>query len=118
MLYIEGRFHVDTEQCQNVNIIDVARKLGMHLVQKQGRVYTLCPFHNDRKIGSAIVGGKKNIFTCFSCGTVVGTIKLVQKVLGLEDRTEFPKVMMWFIENFPHINYELLSDEDLIRLKK
>ena len=36
MLYIEGRFHVDTEQCQNVNIIDVARKLGMHLVQKQG----------------------------------------------------------------------------------
>ena len=64
------------------------------------------------------MGGKKNIFTCFSCGTVVGTIKLVQKVLGLEDRTEFPKVMMWFIENFPHINYELLSDEDFNTVKE
>lgn len=37
----------------------------------------LCPFHNDRKIGSFLVTDGKKLFKCFSCGTGGDVIKYV-----------------------------------------
>lgn len=42
----------------------------------------LCPFHNDRKIGSFIVTDGKKIFKCFSCGTGGDVIKYVSLRTG------------------------------------
>lgn len=51
------------------NIVDVLTDdLGVEL-HRSGAEYTaLCPFHNDRHLGSFKVSERKNIATCFSCG--------------------------------------------------
>ena len=46
----------------------VTEDLGVEL-HRSGAEYTgLCPFHNDRHLGSFKVSERKNIATCFSCG--------------------------------------------------
>lgn len=50
------------------NIVDVMEELGFEL-KKHGKDYQcLCPFHNDRHLGSFTVSERKNLFYCFSCG--------------------------------------------------
>ena len=53
-------------------------------LRKRGVEYEgLCPFHNDRHLGSFKVSPAKNICTCFSCGATydpVGFIMAMEKV--------------------------------------
>ena len=50
------------------NIIDVMEDLGVELHRSGATYEGLCPFHNDRHLGSFKVSESKNIATCFSCG--------------------------------------------------
>ena len=49
------------------SIVDVIG--DFYELRKNGKDYTcLCPFHEDRHLGSFKVSPTKNCYTCFSCG--------------------------------------------------
>lgn len=62
------------EVLKQASIIDVMNYYGLNLSHNK----CLCPFHNDNN-PSMVVNPKKNIATCFSCGTGGNTISFVQK---------------------------------------
>lgn len=49
------------------------------LYRKGGYDKGLCPFHNDKHIGSFVVSDRKGIYKCFSCGEGGDTISFVKK---------------------------------------
>lgn len=55
----------------------------VRLIRQGGYLKGLCPFHNDRHIGSFIVSDKKGIFKCFSCGIGGDAIKFIAELDGL-----------------------------------
>lgn len=61
------------------NILETRIKL----VKKGGYYKALCPFHNDRRIGSFVVSSKKGIFKCFSCGVGGDAIKFISLYDGV-----------------------------------
>lgn len=73
------------------NVIDQVRQLPtssivetrVRLIMRSGLYKGLCPFHNDRHIGSFVVSDKKQIFKCFSCGTGGDGIKFVALFDGI-----------------------------------
>lgn len=49
-------------------------------LEKKGRNYaSLCPFHDDKSLGSFSVSREKGLFKCFSCNTGGNAITFVQK---------------------------------------
>lgn len=72
-------------------LIDQARTLRitsvlgtrMTLENKNGYYKGLCPFHNDRTIGSFDASDKKQIWKCFSCGVGGDTVKFVSMFDGI-----------------------------------
>lgn len=51
---------------------------------KQGTAYAaLCPFHDDRRLGSFMISPQKNIYTCFSCGAHGGPVDFVMRRLSI-----------------------------------
>lgn len=67
------------------NIMDVLTyDLGVQL-HRSGSEYTgLCPFHNDRHLGSFKVSESKNIATCFSCGRTWNPIDALMEGLHMD----------------------------------
>ena len=75
----------------SVNIIDLANEVIKsadivevisHYIKlkKKGRNYaSLCPFHDDKSLGSFSVSREKGLFKCFSCNTGGNAITFVQK---------------------------------------
>lgn len=75
----------------SVNIIDLANEVIKsadivevisHYIklEKKGRNYaSLCPFHDDKSLGSFSVSREKGLFKCFSCNTGGNAITFVQK---------------------------------------
>ena len=67
-------------------VTDVIQDAG-YTLHRQGSAYKcLCPFHDDRHIGSFIVNERKNYYKCFSCGAKGDAIKFVQEYHHLEYR--------------------------------
>lgn len=63
-------------QLKSMDISDII-KLRIPLV-RYGQAYkAICPFHNDKKIGSFVVTPSKGIFKCFSCDTGGDGIKFI-----------------------------------------
>ena len=61
-------------------------------LRKSGVEYEgLCPFHNDRNIGSFMVSPKKNICHCFSCGAHADPVGFIMKMENLS----FPDAIRW-----------------------
>lgn len=53
-------------------------------LHKQGVGYAaLCPFHDDRRLGSFMVSPSKNIYTCFSCGAHGGPVDFLMRHLKI-----------------------------------
>lgn len=73
-------------------MIDQARSLPqttvvgsrISLIRKGTSYKGICPFHNDRKIGSFDVSDRKQIWKCFSCGVGGDTIKFVSLYDGID----------------------------------
>lgn len=54
--------------------MDVVKYYGLNVIGNK----SICPFHNDKN-PSFVINEKKNIATCFSCGTKGNVISFVQK---------------------------------------
>ena len=50
------------------SIVDVLDEFGYELQRKGKNYLCLCPFHDDRHIGSFVVNPNRNTYTCYSCG--------------------------------------------------
>ena len=73
------------------NIVDVMEELGFDL-KKRGNAYEcLCPFHDDRHIGSFKVSATKNVATCFSCGWSGGPIDFLME----QEHLSYPDALRW-----------------------
>ena len=55
------------------------------------RYKALCPFHDDKSIGSFIVYPKGNCYKCFSCGASGGVVEFLMEREGLS----FPDAIRW-----------------------
>ena len=61
-------------------------------LKKSGvRYKALCPFHDDKSMGSFIVYPHGNCYTCFSCGAKGGVIEWLMKHEGLS----YPDALRW-----------------------
>ncbi len=67
--------HVITS-VRSLNLITVMSS-RMELSRKSGHYKGLCPFHNDKTLGSFVATESKNIWKCFSCGVGGDAIKFV-----------------------------------------
>lgn len=53
------------------------------LIHSSGQHKGLCPFHDDKTIGSFVVTNKKGIFKCFSCSTGGDGIRYISLIDGI-----------------------------------
>lgn len=65
----------------------LADYLGLDYQDKGGRFLVLCPFHADKRLGSAFLHDGR--FYCFSCGESADYVDLVRRVKGVS----FPKAV-------------------------
>ena len=72
------------------DIVDVVGDF-VDLKKRGVRYLGLCPFHDDRHIGSFVVYPKKNVFKCFKCDAKGGPVEFVMKHEGLS----FPDAIRW-----------------------
>ena len=72
------------------SIVDV---VGEYVdLRKSGTGYVgLCPFHNDRSIGSFQVSPAKNMCKCFSCGKSADPVAFIMMM----ERLDFPDAIRW-----------------------
>lgn len=85
---------IDEQTIQRVkdsaNIVDVIS--DFYELRKDGVNYQcLCPFHDDRHLGSFKVSPRRNIFKCFGCGEQGGPIDF----LMLHEKLSFPDAIRW-----------------------
>lgn len=72
------------------DIVDVVGDF-VDLKKRGVRYLGLCPFHDDRHIGSFVVYPKKNVFKCFKCDAKGGPVEFIIKHEGLS----FPDAIRW-----------------------
>ena len=61
-------------------------------LKKSGvRYLGLCPFHDDRHIGSFVVYPKGNVFKCFKCDAKGGPVEFIMK----HENLTFPDAIRW-----------------------
>ena len=72
------------------SIVDV---VGEYVdLRRSGTGYLgLCPWHNDRSIGSFQVSPSKNICKCFSCGRSADPVAFVMSM----EKLDFPDAIRW-----------------------
>lgn len=65
--------------------LDINKIIGSYIkLERSGRNYKgLCPFHDDKRIGSFIVSNDINKFKCFSCEAKGDGIHFVSEYLGI-----------------------------------
>lgn len=74
------------------NIVDVVRDFYDLKRDGQGGSWTcLCPFHEDRHLGSFKVSERRNIYKCFSCGEQGGPIDFLMK----HENLTYPDAVRW-----------------------
>ena len=61
------------------------------LKKKGVRYLGLCPFHDDRHLGSFVVYPKGNCFKCFVCGAKGGVVEFLKE----HERLSFPDAIRW-----------------------
>ena len=77
------------------NIVDV---IGDFLtLKKRGSHFeTLCPFHDDRRLGSFVVSPSHNCFVCYSCGAKGGPIEFLMK----HQNMTYPDALRWLAQKY------------------
>lgn len=72
------------------NVVDVIS--DFYELHKRGLYYEcLCPFHEDRHLGSFKISEKRNTYTCFSCGAHGGPIDFLMQ----HERLTYPDALRW-----------------------
>lgn len=70
-------FYSEVIQAVKVIPIEEVAKTRLEVVKRGRNHKALCPFHNDEKVGSFVVGGNVNVYKCFSCGESGDAIDLI-----------------------------------------
>ena len=66
-------------------------------LKKKGVNYQcLCPFHNDRHIGSFVVSPRKNTYSCYSCGAHGDAIEFLMSKQGLN----YSDALRWLAKKY------------------
>ena len=77
------------------NIVDVIS--DFLTLKKRGSHYeTLCPFHDDRRLGSFVVSPSHNCFVCYSCGAKGGPIEFLMKHQSMN----YPDALRWLAQKY------------------
>ena len=63
-------------------IVDVFADAGITLHRQGSSLACLCPFHQDRELGSFVVNERLNIYKCFSCDAKGDPVKFVMDYYG------------------------------------
>lgn len=61
---------------------DVLRDQGVELTRRGRQLLGLCPFHEDRHIGSFVVNERGNYYVCFACGAKGDAMKALMELTG------------------------------------
>lgn len=70
------------DSIRNIDISHIMKKY-ITLVKRGNNYLAICPFHNDRNLGSFVVSSDKGIFKCFSCGVGGDIIKFVSLIKNI-----------------------------------
>ena len=66
-------------------------------LKKKGVNYQcLCPFHDDRHIGSFVVSPRKNTYSCYACGAHGDAIEFLMAKQGLS----YPDALRWLAKKY------------------
>ena len=72
------------------DIVDVVGEF-VHL-EKKGKEYQgLCPFHDDRHMGSFSVSPQKQMYMCFACGAGGDALSFVMRVKNIN----YQEALLW-----------------------
>ena len=72
------------------SIVDVIG--DFYELRKRGTDYEcLCPFHNDRDLGSFKISPNRNVYTCFSCGAHGGPVDFLMS----HENLSYPDALRW-----------------------
>lgn len=77
---------------------DIVDVLGdFYTLQKRGvNYYCLCPFHEDRHIGSFVINPRTNTCHCFSCGQGGDAIAFLMR----HERLTYPDALRWLARKY------------------
>ena len=64
-------------------VADVLRDHGVELTPRGRQLLGLCPFHEDRHLGSFVVNERGNYYKCFACGATGDAVKVLREMDGL-----------------------------------
>ena len=65
-------------------VSDVLQDRGVTLVRKGTSLLGLCPFHDDKHIGSFVVNERMNRYKCFSCGASGDAVTALRELEGMD----------------------------------
>lgn len=93
-----------SEVLKQASIVDVLNYYGLSLNHNK----CLCPFHNDNN-PSLVVNPKKNIATCFACGTGGNAISFVQKYEKIVNNNDisFNEAITKVVSEICHLNIDV-----------
>ncbi len=67
-----------------LTILEVAQKYSPKINERTRRPLIICPFHEDRNLGSCRIYPDTNTFKCESCGAHGDTLRLASGYLGID----------------------------------
>ena len=77
-------------------------------LKKKGVNYQcLCPFHDDRHIGSFVVSPRKNTYSCYACGAHGDAIEFLMSKQGLT----YPDALRWLAKKYSIVIPDDAHDE-------
>ncbi len=77
------------------NVYDVIGDF-FHLVKKGADYQCLCPFHDDKHLGSFTVSRVKNLYCCFSCGARGDSIQFLME----HQHLSYPDALRWLGQKY------------------
>ncbi|WCK56963.1 CHC2 zinc finger domain-containing protein (plasmid) [Aneurinibacillus sp. Ricciae_BoGa-3] len=111
------------ESVRSLSLVSVI-STRINLPRQRGvNIKALCPFHNDRSIGSFVVTEKKGIWKCFSCGAGGDAIKFVAEFDSINYLQSAFKLALEFgiISNWEYEEYferRRYSREQILKIER
>ena len=69
---------------EQISILDVSRMYSPKIREKNKRPLIICPFHDDKNLGSCRIFPDTNTFKCEACGAHGDTLKLASGYLDIK----------------------------------
>ena len=83
-----------SEAIQAVSTMEIVRQFDVPFQQRNGKVYLICPGHDDSHFGSCYIDKNDNGYYCYACNEHVDKWNMLLKVSGYSHRD----AAKWFFE--------------------